>query len=85
MSKGNEANIQLLVAQAISEIQNLKPDDKPFMVRDLFLGYEWNRLSNYIRAQVGARFYHQHAKDDSISQVIVLNKTARNQQLYRKK
>jgi len=72
-----------LVSQAIQEVQNLQPNEK-FMVRDLFLGYEWNRLSNYVRANVGAGFYHQYAKIENLSQVIILEKTARNQQKYKK-
>ena len=80
----SETSIETLVSQAISEIPNLLTKEE-FMVRDLFLGYEWNRLSNYVRAQVGYGFYHQYAKDDNISQVNILEKTARNQQMYSKK
>ncbi|MCL2169769.1 MAG: single-stranded DNA-binding protein [Defluviitaleaceae bacterium] len=85
MKNENNSMVQQLVDQAIAEVENVSQDDKPFMVRDLFLGYEWNRLSNYIRAQVGFGFFHQYADNESISQVEILKKTARNQQLYRKK
>jgi hypothetical protein len=80
----SETDIEALVTQAISEVPKLQPGEK-FMVRDLFLGYEWNRLSNYVRAQIGHGFYHQYAKDETLSQVDVLEKSARNQQLYSKK
>ena len=53
------------------------------MVRDLFLGYEWKRLSSYIRANVGYGFYHQYATKEG-SQVTVDEKTAQNQQKYKK-
>jgi len=79
-----ETSIETLVSLAIDEIQNLQPGEK-FMVRDLFRSYEWNRLSNYVRANVGAGFYHQYANVEGKSQVDILNKTARNQQLYSKK
>lgn len=79
----SEETIESLISQAISEIPNLKTGEK-FMVRDLFIGYEWNRLSNYVRAQVGHGFYYQYAVLNDISQVNVLDKTARNQQIYSK-
>ena len=77
-----ETDVQALVDYAIAEVVNLDEDDGTFMVRDLFLGYEWNRLSNYTRAQVGAGFYHQYANVKEISNVEILKKSARNQQLY---
>ena len=80
----NETDIESLITHAISEVPNLQSDEK-FMVRDLFIGYEWNRLSNYTRAQVGAKFYYDYAKVEGLSQVEILAKSARNQQLYRKK
>ena len=79
-----ETDIKSLVDHAIAEIPSLQSGEK-FMVRDLFLGYEWNRLTNYVRAQVGSGFYHQYASVEDISQVSILNKTPRNQQLYSKK
>ena len=78
----SETSIQLLIDHAITQVPKLNSGEK-FMARDLFLGYEWNRLTNYVRAQVGSGFYHQYAKEDA-SEVTILEKTARNQQLYRK-
>jgi len=70
-----------LINYAIVEVKNLLPSDKPFMVRDLFLGYEWNRLSNYTRASIGTGVF-QFAQGDGKDLLTALNKTARNQQLY---
>ena len=81
----NGISIDALVQQAIKEVNNLNADDKEFMVRDLFLGYEWNRLSNYVRAQIGSGFYHQYANVEGISQVEIKSKSSQNQQLYKKK
>ena len=80
----SETNIESLIKYAISEIPNLQSGEQ-FMVRDLFIGYEWNRLSNYVRAKVGAGFYYQYANVETISQVAILSKSARNQQMYMKK
>ena len=74
---------ELLLSHAISEIPNLESGEK-FMVRDLFIGYEWNRLSNYIRAHIGSGFY-QYAQGGGSEQVAILEKSARNQQIYSKK
>ena len=79
----SDTDIESLVSHAIAEVPNLQSGEK-FMVRDLFVGYEWNRLSNYVRAQVGHGFYHQYANVESVSKVEVLNKSARNQQQYKK-
>ena len=80
----NETEIELLIEHAVSEVPNLKSGEQ-FMVRDLFIGFEWNRLSNYVRAKVGAGFYYEYAKVESLTEVEILAKSARNQQLYRKK
>ena len=80
----SQTSIEVLVSLAIDEVQNLHPGEK-FMVRDLFRSYEWNRLSNYVRANLGAGFYHQYANVEGKSEVNILNKTARNQQLHSKK
>ena len=45
--EGNCASISDLVALAIKEPQNLDVDEV-FLVRDLFKGYEWNRMSRRI-------------------------------------
>ena len=75
--------VNALISHAISEVSNLQSGEK-FMVRDLFLGYEWNRLSNYVRANVGSGFYHQYAVSD-VSQVTIEEKSPQNQQKYKKK
>jgi len=80
----SKTSIETLVSLAIDEVQNLQPGEQ-FMVRDLFRSYEWNRLSNYVRANVGAGFYHQYANVEGKTEVNILHKTARNQQMYSKK
>ena len=79
-----ETEVDTLVTYAISVVPHLSSGEQ-FTCRELFHGYEWNRLSNGKRAQVGSGFYHQYAKNESISQVEILDKTAQNQQKYRKK
>lgn len=78
-----DREIQEHIDHAIGEVAQLTSGET-FMVRDLFLGYCWNRLSNYKRAQIGYGFYHQYAKVEGISEVEILEKSIRNQQMYRK-
>ena len=78
-------DIGMLVEKAIGEVKYLLIDEQ-FMVSDLFIGYRWKRLSNYERAQVGQRFYHEYATSaEGKSKIDILGKTARNQQLYKRK
>ena len=73
------------VENAIEQVKYLLIDEK-FMVSDLFIGYLWKRLSNYERAQVGQRFYNEFANTSKgKSKIDILGKTARNQQLYKRK
>ena len=78
-------DIGKLVEEAIEQVKYLLIDEQ-FMVSDLFIGYRWKRLSNYERAQVGQRFYHEYATSaEGKSKIEILGKTARNQQLYKRK
>ena len=78
-------DIGKLVENAIEQIKYLLIDEK-FMVSDLFIGYQWKRLTNYERAQIGHRFYHEYADTaKGKSKIDILDKTARNQQLYKRK
>jgi len=73
-----------IIAHAISEIPKVLSGEE-FCVGDLFPKYEWFRLPNHIRANVGTGFYNQYARNESISQVVILGKTTKGQQIYRKK
>jgi len=73
------------VANAIEQVKYLLIGEQ-FMVSDLYIGYQWKRLSNYERAQVGQRFYHEYAISvEGKSKIEILGKTARNQQIYKRK
>jgi len=78
-----ETSTELLITHAISEVQRVHSGEE-FCVGDLFPAYEWFRLSNHVRANIGYGFYHQYANSESISQVTVLSKTKKGQQIYRK-
>ena len=78
-------DIGKLVEEAIGQVKYLLINEQ-FMVSDLFIGYQWKRLSNYERAQVGHRFYHEYAiSAEGKTKIEILDKTARNQQRYKRR
>lgn len=65
------------------ESKKLKPGEE-FIVRDLYKGYEWNRIDRALRLNVGKAFMF---KVDEFPEYGIekINKNKANQQLYRKK
>lgn len=45
-----------LLELALNEVKELRPGEV-FLVKDLFKGYEWNRLSVNERRNLGRKFY----------------------------
>ncbi len=74
MSTANE-----LLEIAKNELVNLKPCEI-FLVRDLFKGYEWNRISRSNRLLLGTLFLNFIKNID----VDVIEKTSSGQQRYQK-
>lgn len=72
-----------LIAYAQTEMQNLLAGEE-FMVKDLFLGYEWKRIDKGNRTRLGAAFL-VFAQSAGAAQIEILGKTPQNQQLYRRK
>lgn len=75
----------VLLAQALREIQNLNSGEI-FLVKDLFKGYEWNRLSINDRRNLG-RFFCETSQNPYLENgtIVALDKNNANQQVYQKK
>lgn len=73
---------KVLLSQAIKELKNLQPGEK-FLVKDLFKGYEWNRIGKGDRLTLGTLFLN-YVNSTSSAKVSVLGKTSSNQQEYQK-
>lgn len=75
-------NVNELLNLAKGEISNLNPGET-FLLRDLFKGYEWNRISRSDRLLLGTLFlnYIKTSNDE----VIVIEKTSSGQQKYERK
>lgn len=69
---------------AIQEVKNLDPGEK-FLVKDLFKGYEWNRLAIGDRRSLGSLFLHEVKDGDLKDEIKIGVKSSANQQLYIKK
>lgn len=67
--------------QAVSEITSLNLGEE-FLVKDLFKGYEWNRLGIGERRTLGTLFLNEVKNGQLQFKVEVVNKNSANQQLY---
>ncbi len=71
-----------LISYAQMEAERLLPDEE-FTVRDLFLGYEWNRIYTGDRTRLGSAFF-AYAQGEGAGTIAPLGKTPQNQQRYKK-
>ena len=75
------STVNELLDMAKRELTNLKSGEI-FLVRDLFKGYEWNRISRSGRLLLGTLFLN-YIKNDDLG-VVPIEKTSSGQQRYRK-
>ncbi|BFH61149.1 MULTISPECIES: single-stranded DNA-binding protein [Paenibacillus] len=54
-----------------------------FLVKDLFRGFEWNRIAKGNRTKLGSMFLN-YAENHASNSLEILGKTPQNQQMYRK-
>lgn len=82
MVGGNEMpDINNFLENAVIETKNVLLG-KEFLLRDLFKGYEWNRISRSDRLLLGTLFL-DHVKTFK-SSIAAVEKTSSGQQQYRK-
>lgn len=74
-------DVNKLLENALMETENVVPGEK-FLLKDLFKGYEWNRISRSDRLLLGTLFlnYVKTFKDN----IVAVEKTSSGQQQYRK-
>jgi len=78
----NSTSLTDLITYSQAEIKNLLVGEE-FMIKDLFLGYEWNRIDKGNRTRLGSSFL-AFAQGAGAAQILPLGKTPQNQQRYRK-
>ena len=72
-------DVNIALEQAILETKNLNKDEV-FLVKDLFKGYEWNRIERKKRLLLGTLFLHECSGGDFKP----ISKTSSGQQKYQK-
>ncbi|MDD4590352.1 MAG: single-stranded DNA-binding protein [Parabacteroides sp.] len=75
-------DVNELLNNAIKETENLNQREV-FLVRDLFKGYEWNRISRSERLLLGTLFLNY--VNTSKASIQAIEKTSSGQQKYRVK
>lgn len=73
-------DVNELLQQAISETQNINSGEI-FLVKDLFKGYEWNRILHKDRLLLGILFLNYVNNFDN--KIVAIEKTSSNQQRYK--
>lgn len=74
------STVNELLEAAKNELVNVKPSEI-FLVRDLFKGYEWNRISRSDRLLLGTLFLNFIRSVDT--DVDIIEKTSSGQQKYK--
>ena len=75
------SDVNNLLENAVMETKNVLSGEE-FLLRDLFKGYEWNRISRSDRLLLGTLFLN-HVKTFKGS-IVAVEKTSSGQQQYRK-
>lgn len=74
-------SVEELLEYAISTLQEVSSEDNEFTVKDLFRGYEWNRISITNRKELGRQFI-AYSKHEGAELLEARGKTPQNQQKY---
>lgn len=70
------------LAQAISEVNNLNEGEE-FLVRDLFKGYAWNRMTMGTKLSLNTLFLNEANTNKSLN-ISVLGKNSSHQSVFKK-
>ena len=76
----NMNDVNELLNEAIKETANLK-EEEIFLVKELFKGYEWNRIPRSERILLGTLFLNY--VNNTEGQIRAIEKTSSGQQKYR--
>lgn len=67
---------------AVQTLNDVQQGEK-FIVKDLFRGFEWNRIAKGNRTKLGSIFF-AYAQGQGMNDIYPLGKTPQNQQIYEK-
>ncbi|SHO48930.1 single-stranded DNA-binding protein [Anaerocolumna xylanovorans] len=75
------ADVNVLLTQALEEVRKINKDEI-FLIKDLFKGYEWNRIPHKDRLLLGVLFIKYINDNDCVIKPI--EKNTSKQQRYKK-
>ncbi|WP_034438048.1 DUF1413 domain-containing protein [Clostridium ihumii] len=75
-------SLQDLFNESVNTLSDLQPGEI-FIVKQLFRGFEWERISKGNRTKLGSMFFN-YANSAGSSIIQPLGKTPQNQQQYKK-
>lgn len=79
-----DTTLEELFAEARRTADDAVQSGEVFLVKDLFRGVEWKRIPRRLRAELGSMFF-AHVNNRAQDVFEPLGKTAKKQQIYRKK
>ena len=82
MKIDSNTTLKELFKIAKDTVNEVEPGEE-FIVKELFRGFEWNRISKGNRTKLGGQFF-SFAQNAGNGFIEILGKTAQNQQKYRK-
>lgn len=78
----NTTSLQDLFNEAVNTLSDLQSGES-FIVKQLFRGFEWERIDKGNRTKLGSMFFN-YANSSGASIIRALGKTPQNQQKYEK-
>jgi len=75
-------SLKELMSIAKETVAELRQDEQ-FIVKELFRGFEWNRIAKGDRTKLGSMFFN-YAENEGSTLILPLGKTPQNQQMYKK-
>lgn len=79
----NLTSLQDLFNEAVNTLSDLQSGEE-FIVKQLFRGFEWERIDKGNRTKLGSMFFN-YANNNGSNIIEPLGKTPQNQQKYMKK
>lgn len=84
MKIDSNTSLDELMEYAKKSLQEVESGDGEFVLRDLFRGFEWNRIRKGNRTKLGSMFL-SFAQHDGAMTIEATEKTSQNQQKYKRK
>ncbi|WP_199794652.1 DUF1413 domain-containing protein [Lentibacillus sp. Marseille-P4043] len=82
MTIDSNTSLNELLNHAVGALKELNNDDGEFVLKDLFRGFEWNRITKGDRTKLGSMFL-SYSRNENTAIIEPTEKTPQNQQKYK--